>query len=94
LGRALPRDDFSGLADMTEPTGAGVLELLRLFRKDQTAGDRYAAACLKKVEAVEPVLQADIESPATARTAEMLIRREGSVFIFCGSLDDGPTNGR
>jgi amidase len=43
---------------MTEPTGAGVLELLRLFKKDQTAGDRYAAACLEKAEAVEPVLKA------------------------------------
>jgi Asp-tRNA(Asn)/Glu-tRNA(Gln) amidotransferase A subunit family amidase len=58
IDRALPRDDFSGLADMTEPTGAGVLELLRLFKKDQTAGDRYAAACLKKAEAVELVLKA------------------------------------
>jgi len=58
LGPALPRDDFSGLADMTEPTGAGVLELLRLFKKDQAAGDRYAAACLKKAETVEPVLKA------------------------------------
>jgi Asp-tRNA(Asn)/Glu-tRNA(Gln) amidotransferase A subunit family amidase len=43
---------------MTESTGAGVLELLRLFKKDQTAGDRYAAACLRKAEAIEPVLKA------------------------------------
>jgi Asp-tRNA(Asn)/Glu-tRNA(Gln) amidotransferase A subunit family amidase len=43
---------------MTEPAGAGVLELLRLFKKDQTAGDRYAAACLEKAKAVEPVLKA------------------------------------
>jgi Asp-tRNA(Asn)/Glu-tRNA(Gln) amidotransferase A subunit family amidase len=50
---------------MTEPiprphpkSGAGVLELLRLFKDDQTAGDRYAADRLQRAEAVEPVLRA------------------------------------
>jgi amidase len=50
---------------MTEPnphshpkSGAGVLELLRLFKDDQTAGDRYAADRLRRAEAVEPVLRA------------------------------------
>ncbi len=50
---------------MTDPTarsapesGAGVLELLRRFRADQTLADHYAAACLEKAKAAEPVLKA------------------------------------
>jgi Asp-tRNA(Asn)/Glu-tRNA(Gln) amidotransferase A subunit family amidase len=50
---------------MTEPTtrsntrsGAGVVELLRLFANDQAAADRYAAECLEKAETVQPVLRA------------------------------------
>jgi amidase len=39
-------------------SGAGVLELLRLFKNDQAAADRYAAACLEKTKAAEPVLRA------------------------------------
>ncbi|SHL40626.1 amidase [Bradyrhizobium lablabi] len=38
--------------------GAGVLELLRLFKNDDVAADRYAAACLDKTKAAEPVLKA------------------------------------
>jgi Asp-tRNA(Asn)/Glu-tRNA(Gln) amidotransferase A subunit family amidase len=38
--------------------GAGVLELLRLFRNDDAAADRYAAVCLEKTKSVEPVLRA------------------------------------
>jgi Asp-tRNA(Asn)/Glu-tRNA(Gln) amidotransferase A subunit family amidase len=51
--------------EMTDPiprsnktSGAGVLELLRLFKKDPAAADQYAAGCLKKAQAVEPVLKA------------------------------------
>jgi Asp-tRNA(Asn)/Glu-tRNA(Gln) amidotransferase A subunit family amidase len=50
---------------MTDPTarsaphsGAGVLELLRLFKDDQAAADQYAAARLQQAKAVEPVLRA------------------------------------
>src|SRR5580704_338647 len=50
---------------MTDPTarsalnpGAGVLELLRLFKDDQAAADRYATARLEVAKAVEPVLKA------------------------------------
>jgi Asp-tRNA(Asn)/Glu-tRNA(Gln) amidotransferase A subunit family amidase len=50
---------------MTDPTarsalqsGAGLLELLRLFRGNQTAADHYAAACLEKARDVEPTLKA------------------------------------
>src|SRR4030088_1257018 len=50
---------------MTDPTarsaaasGAGVLELLRLFNTDQAFADQYAAACLENTKAVEPRLRA------------------------------------
>ena len=46
---------------MTDPTTraapAGVLELLRQFKGDQAAADRYAATCLEKTKAAEPVLR-------------------------------------
>jgi Asp-tRNA(Asn)/Glu-tRNA(Gln) amidotransferase A subunit family amidase len=38
--------------------GAGVLELLRLFKNDGAAADQYAAACLDKTKSIEPVLKA------------------------------------
>src|SRR5580704_5998819 len=38
--------------------GAGVLDLLRQFRKDEAAADRYAAGCLEKARAIEPKLRA------------------------------------
>jgi Asp-tRNA(Asn)/Glu-tRNA(Gln) amidotransferase A subunit family amidase len=38
--------------------GAGVLDLLRQFRKDEAAADRYAATCLEKARAIEPKLKA------------------------------------
>jgi amidase len=38
--------------------GPGVLDLLRLFRNDGLAADRYAAACLEKAKAIEPKLKA------------------------------------
>src|SRR5436309_458722 len=51
---------------MTDPTterrasasDAGVLELLRLFRGHEAAADRYAAACLERAKAIEPLLKA------------------------------------
>lgn len=54
-----------GLADMTNPnahaagnSGAGVLELLRLFKGDDAAAEQYASACRDKARTVEPVLKA------------------------------------
>lgn len=38
--------------------GRGVLDLLRLFRSDSTAAERYAADCLEKARAIEPKLRA------------------------------------
>ena len=42
----------------TPKAGAGVLDLLRQFRKDEAVADRYAAACLEKARAIEPNLRA------------------------------------
>ena len=39
-------------------SGAGVLDLLRRFKDDSALADRYAAACLEKAKAAEPVLRA------------------------------------
>jgi amidase len=39
-------------------SGAGVLELLRLFKNDPTVADNYAAACLEQAKVVEPRLKA------------------------------------
>jgi len=41
-----------------------VLDLLRLFRKNQAAADAYAAACLEKAKAIEPKLKAFEVLPA------------------------------
>jgi Asp-tRNA(Asn)/Glu-tRNA(Gln) amidotransferase A subunit family amidase len=48
---------------MTEPAahstpGTGVLELLRLFKQNPAAADQYAAACLERAKAAEPVVKA------------------------------------
>src|ERR1700720_3414198 len=50
---------------MTDPTarsaprsGAGVLELLRLFKRDPAVADRYAATCLERAKAAEDRLKA------------------------------------
>ena len=56
---------FAGNAYMTDPdarsalqSGAGLLELLRLFRGNPAAADHYAAACLERAREVEPTLKA------------------------------------
>jgi Asp-tRNA(Asn)/Glu-tRNA(Gln) amidotransferase A subunit family amidase len=43
---------------LTPKAGRGVLDLLRLFRGDQAAADRYAADRLEQARAVEPKLKA------------------------------------
>jgi Asp-tRNA(Asn)/Glu-tRNA(Gln) amidotransferase A subunit family amidase len=59
---------------MTDPAvpsapavGAGVLHLLRLFRSDPAAADRYAATCLAKTQAIEPRLKAFEYLPSDVR---------------------------
>ena len=50
---------MTDLAVLAAPAvGAGVLDLLRLFRSDPAAADRYAATCLAKTKAIEPRLKA------------------------------------
>jgi Asp-tRNA(Asn)/Glu-tRNA(Gln) amidotransferase A subunit family amidase len=56
---------------MTDPaaraalqSGAGLLELLRLFRDNPAAADHYAAACLERAGEVEPTLKAFEVLPA------------------------------
>jgi Asp-tRNA(Asn)/Glu-tRNA(Gln) amidotransferase A subunit family amidase len=39
-------------------SGAGVLELLRLFKGNAAAADQYATTCREKAEAIEPALKA------------------------------------
>ena len=47
--------------------GAGVLDLLRLFRQEEAATDGYAALCLVKTKAVEPRLKAFEYLPTDTR---------------------------
>ena len=56
---------LSGLSDMSDAnarsagnSGAGVLELLRLFKGNDAAADQYATSCRETALAVEPVLKA------------------------------------
>jgi amidase len=46
------------IAPPAPKAGAGILDLLRQFRNDETAADRYAAACLEKAAAIQPTLKA------------------------------------
>jgi Asp-tRNA(Asn)/Glu-tRNA(Gln) amidotransferase A subunit family amidase len=79
---------------MTEPTGAGVLELLCLFKDNQTAADRYAAACLEKAEAVEPVLKAFEHLPVnTSRRPGPLSGIPVAIKDIIATSDMPTTNG-
>jgi amidase len=90
-----------GLADMTDPTahstsqaGAGVLELLRLFRSDQAAADQYAAARLEQAKAVEPVLRAFETLPVnTARRPGPLSGIPVAIKDIIATSDMPTTNG-
>src|ERR1700726_1733329 len=90
-----------GLADMTKPTahsaadsGAGVLELLRLFKDDQAAADQYAAACLEKAKAVEPQLKAFEYLPQnTARRPGALSGIPVAIKDIIATADMPTTNG-
>jgi amidase len=86
---------------MTDPTahpasrsGAGVLELLRLFRNDQAAADQYAAACLEQAKAVEPVLRAFEYLPVnTARRPGPLSGIPVAIKDIIATSDMPTTNG-
>jgi Asp-tRNA(Asn)/Glu-tRNA(Gln) amidotransferase A subunit family amidase len=48
----------ASIARPASHSDAGVLELLRRFKTDEAAADRYAAGCLERARDVEPVLKA------------------------------------
>src|SRR5579871_1606046 len=49
---------MTNMSNMTSDFSAGVLELLSRFKQDERLADGYAAACLERAKAVEPVLKA------------------------------------
>ena len=86
---------------MTDPTarsaadtGAGVLELLRLFKDDQAFADQYAAARLEKAKAVEPILKAFEYLPRnTARRPGPLSGIPVAIKDIIATADMPTTNG-
>jgi Asp-tRNA(Asn)/Glu-tRNA(Gln) amidotransferase A subunit family amidase len=86
---------------MTDPTahsapdpGAGVLDLLRLFKDNQAAADRYAAACLEKAKAAEPQLRAFEYLPQnTARRPGPLSGIPVAIKDIIATADMPTTNG-
>jgi Asp-tRNA(Asn)/Glu-tRNA(Gln) amidotransferase A subunit family amidase len=86
---------------MTDPTaraaadtGAGVLELLRLFKDDQALADQYAAARLEKAKAVEPTLQAFEYLPQdTSRRSGPLSGIPVAIKDIIATADMPTTNG-
>src|SRR6266478_3715139 len=86
---------------MTDPTarsaadlGAGVLELLRLFQRDQDFADQYAATCVEKTKAVEPRLKAFEYLPQnTARRPGPLSGIPVAIKDIIATSDMPTTNG-
>jgi len=86
---------------MTDPTthsastsGAGVLELLRLFAESQSTGDEYAAGRLQKAKALEPALKAFEYLPVdTARRPGPLSGIPVAIKDIIATSDMPTTNG-
>jgi Asp-tRNA(Asn)/Glu-tRNA(Gln) amidotransferase A subunit family amidase len=86
---------------MTDPTarsalesGAGVLELLRLFGDSEAVADRYASACLERARAVEPALKAFEYLPVdTARRPGPLSGIPVAIKDIIATSDMPTTNG-
>src|SRR5882762_10019493 len=77
----------------TKP-GAGVLELLRAFTNNPAAADRYAAACLEKAKAAEPVLKAfEVLPRDTARRPGPLSGIPVAIKDIIATADMPTTNG-
>jgi amidase len=75
-------------------TGAGVLELLRLFREDSGAADRYAAGRLDQAKTVEPILHAFEYFPVdVARHPGMLSGIPVGIKDIIATADMPTTNG-
>ena len=76
------------------PSGAGVLELLRHFKRDPAAADRYAEACLEKAKAAEPRLKAFEYLPRdTARRPGPLSGIPVAIKDIIATSDMPTTNG-
>src|SRR6201995_4348465 len=74
--------------------GAGVLDLLRQFRKDEAAADRYAAACLEKARAIEPKLKAfEVPPSSTTRRPGPLSGIPVAIKDIIATSDMPTTNG-
>ncbi len=81
-------------AARSSQSGAGVLELLRLFRDNPAAADQYAATCLEKARAVEPVLKAFEYLPVeTARRPGPLSGIPVAIKDIIATADMPTTNG-
>src|SRR5271156_1415571 len=86
---------------MTDPTsrpapksGAGILELLHLFKSDQAAADRYAADRLEQTKAAEPRLRAFEYLPRdTARRPGLLSGIPVAIKDIIATVDMPTTNG-
>jgi Asp-tRNA(Asn)/Glu-tRNA(Gln) amidotransferase A subunit family amidase len=86
---------------MTDPivhagrkSGAGVLELLRQFKSDQAAADRYATGCLEHAKALEPRLKAFEYLPIdTARRPGLLSGIPVAIKDIIATSDMPTTNG-
>jgi amidase len=76
------------------PARAGVLELLRLFRDDAAAADRYGATCLDKARAIEATLRAFEYLPTdVARKAGLLSGIPVAIKDIIATADMPTTNG-
>jgi Asp-tRNA(Asn)/Glu-tRNA(Gln) amidotransferase A subunit family amidase len=74
--------------------GAGVLDLLRQFRKDEATADRYAAACLDKARAIESKLRAfEVLPPDTKRRPGPLSGIPVAIKDIIATSDMPTTNG-
>jgi Asp-tRNA(Asn)/Glu-tRNA(Gln) amidotransferase A subunit family amidase len=82
------------IARSAPPSGAGVLELLRLFKDHEAAADRYAAARLAQAKAVEPQLKAFEYLPQnTARRPGPLSGIPVAIKDIIATSDMPTTNG-
>jgi len=75
-------------------TGAGVLELLRLFEGNDAAADRYATTCREEARAIEPVLRAfEYLPPNDARKPGTLSGIPVGIKDIIATADMPTTNG-
>jgi Asp-tRNA(Asn)/Glu-tRNA(Gln) amidotransferase A subunit family amidase len=74
--------------------GRGILDLLRLFRDDHGAAERYAADCLEKARAIEPKLRAFEVLPSdTKRKPGVLSGIPVAIKDIIATSDMPTTNG-